>query len=263
MIEIDKEACIGCGLCINDCITGALSLKDSKVVASGRCILCGHCVAICPKKAVSIPRYDMADVEECSQNDVKLDSEILLRAIKFRRSIRNYQPNVVDEEKLIFILQAGRYTATSKNTQDSQFIVVQKELEQLKKMVWDSIGHDLSTPSNQVTKSEQIFRQLYEAKKADPNNDFLFRNAPAVLFIASENDINAGLAAQNMELEAISLGLGMLYNGYLLHAIEGNSEVCEWLGISKNKLKVCALLGYPAVSYFRTAPHRAGNFILK
>ena len=67
MVEINRNACTGCGQCIRDCIAKNLSLRAGKAEVSGTCILCGHCVAVCPANAVSIPEYDMADVEELSQ----------------------------------------------------------------------------------------------------------------------------------------------------------------------------------------------------
>ena len=54
-----------------------------------------------------------------------------------------------------------------------------------------------------------------QRRKKDAADDYLFRNAPAVLYIVSDSPLDAGLAAQNMETMAVSLGLGVLYNGYL------------------------------------------------
>ena len=53
--------------------------------------------------------------------------------------------------------------------------------------------------------------KLYKPSWVDAQaglQDFLFRNAPAVAFVAAERADDAGLAAQNMELVAASLGLG-------------------------------------------------------
>lgn len=83
-----------------------------------------------------------------------------------------------------------------------------------------------------------------------------------MLFIASESNIDAGLAAQNMELMGVSLGLGFLYNGYLRRAAEMNHEVMEWLGVGKKRIEACALLGYPDITYKRTAPRRTADVIL-
>ena len=73
----------------------------------------------------------------------------------------------------------------------------------------------------------------------------------------------AGLAAQNIELMAVSLGLGCLYNGYLSRITDVNAEAKEWLGIKDKSIKACMLLGYPNVSYKRTAPRRRANVIWK
>src|SRR5699024_2124047 len=108
------------------------------------CFQCGHCVAVCPKGAVSIPEYDMADVEEYDAESFTLQSEAVLHSIKFRRSIRNYKPEAVPEEVLRMLADAGRYTATAKNSQGNGFVFVQKEVNGLKERVWqfiDDIAH--------------------------------------------------------------------------------------------------------------------------
>lgn len=263
MVEIDKKKCNGCGRCVKDCVAKNLYLKDNIGEVFGRCFLCGHCVAICPENAVNIPELDMMDVEECDKGQAKIEANALLRAIKFRRSIRNYKQQPVEQEKIEAMLTAGRYTATAKNTQGCRFIVVQKEIDTLKEMIWNRIGEVLSMPHEEVPAWANLFRGFYSRKNEQAGEDFLFRNAPAVLFIASDYSLDAGLAAQNMELMAVALGLGVLYNGYLLRAAEENMKVQEWLGAETKPLTACFLLGYPEVSYIRTAPRRKGDFIYK
>ena len=62
-------------------------------------------------------------------------------------------------------------------------------------------------------------------RKANPKDDYLFRNAPAVLYITSDWPLDAGLAAQNIELMAVSQGLGALYNGFLARISDENKEL--------------------------------------
>ena len=100
MIQINKELCIGCGKCVKDCPVFCISITDHKASASGDCMNCGHCAAICPKEAVSIPGYDMDDVEIYDKTTFSLEADTLLRAIKFRRSIRDYKPLPIEKEKL-------------------------------------------------------------------------------------------------------------------------------------------------------------------
>ncbi|MGD9347304.1 MAG: 4Fe-4S binding protein [Candidatus Aminicenantes bacterium] len=46
--EVDRDSCIGCGVCVERCQMDALSLEEDKVVLDqDRCIGCGLCVTTC------------------------------------------------------------------------------------------------------------------------------------------------------------------------------------------------------------------------
>lgn len=262
-IEIDEGRCIGCGACVGDCVGENLAVEGGVARVKGRCILCGHCVAVCPTEAVSIPGYDMADVEPAAPANGAIDPAVLLRAIKSRRSIRDYLPRAVEPEALKMILEAGRYTATAKNAQACRFIAVQDELDELKRLVWDGIGEALALPADERPRWAKVYKPFLRDMRKDSARDFLFRNAPAVLFVAAERADDAGLAAQNMELMAAALGLGALYNGYLCRAAEELPAAKAFLGAGEKPLQVCMLLGYPAVTYPRTAPRLPGDFVVR
>ena len=263
MIKVDEAKCIGCGKCVGDCVAQQIYLKDRKAAVKGDCFLCGHCVAICPSRAVSIPEYDMEDVEDYDKDTFTLNPQAVLHSLKFRRSVRDYKNISVEQEKLNLLLQAGRYTATAKNNQDCHFIFVQNELDSLKKHVWDYIEEATSQKSVQIPKELLPYVSFLRRRKADPDDDFLFRNAPALLFITSDWPLDAGLAAQNIEMMAVSLGLGCLYNGYLSRISDANDNLKSWLGIEGKTIKACMLLGYPNVSYERTAPRKEAHVIWK
>lgn len=263
MVNINESLCIGCGKCVKDCIAWRIKLENNKAHVTGECILCGHCVAVCPCNAVSIPEYDMDDVENYEEENFTLSPDVLLHSIKFRRSIRDYIPKPVEQEKLKSILQAGRYTATAKNNQDCHFIFVQKELEILKKMVWNHIDSFTDQKSRDIPQEMLVYLSFNRRRKTNPSDDYLFRNAPVVIFITSDWQLDAGLAAQNMELMAVSQGLGILYNGYLARIADANEDLKSWLGITGKTIKACMLLGYPNVTYTRSAPRKAANVIWK
>ena len=51
---VDKEECIGCGLCEHVCPFHAISVEETARVDSGRCMGCGACVDQCPRSALSL-----------------------------------------------------------------------------------------------------------------------------------------------------------------------------------------------------------------
>lgn len=79
--RIEKEKCIGCGLCINVCAGGIISLDENHVARIADfqefgwdgCWKCQHCLAVCPKGAISIlgkhPENSLPppDIEQAAQ----------------------------------------------------------------------------------------------------------------------------------------------------------------------------------------------------
>ena len=259
MVRVDQMKCIGCGLCEEDCLAFNIGVQEGKAEVKGECLECRHCVAVCPANAVSIDGYDMDDIEEYEEEAFTVDPEKLLRAIKFRRSIRFYKDKKVSEKDLKMLSQAGRYTATAKNNQDCCFVFVQEEREELKERVWGFID----AMGKHVDKALLPYVAFNRRRKADPSDDYLFRNAPVVLFVTSDWPVDAGLAAQNIETMANALGMGALYNGFLARIADANEELKKWLGIEGKTIKACLLLGYPDRVYKRTAPRKEGNIIWK
>lgn len=111
------------------CPADKLNAEDGKAVYTPECIQCGHCVAVCPRKAVSIPKYDMEDVEEYDKETFTVDPDHFLHAVKFRRSIRNYRNEPVLKDVMERILEAGRYTPTAKNRQACLFFAADNPLD--------------------------------------------------------------------------------------------------------------------------------------
>jgi electron transport complex protein RnfB len=54
--QVDEALCAGCGLCVEHCQFGALSLEDIVSVDRIRCVGCGLCVSACPDEALSLVR---------------------------------------------------------------------------------------------------------------------------------------------------------------------------------------------------------------
>lgn len=259
MVTIDTEKCIGCGLCAKDCPADRLKIVEGKAVYTSKCIQCGHCVAICPQGAVSIPEYDMNEIEEYNRETFTIHPENFLHAVKFRRSIRNYKDRPVEHDRLVRILNAGRYTPTAKNTQSCHFVVLQDRLNEFKSLLWKIVPELAEQVKKTAPHYSVLLKFLDRKMKKDPDEDPLFFNAPICLFIAANNSLDVGLAASNIETMAVAEGLGVLFSGYIQGITEAAPALKEWLGIAECSSVCCMLIGYPAVTYRRTAPRKKAD----
>ena len=114
----------------------------------------------------------------------------ILEIIKSRRSIRNYRKEKIKEDEIIKILEAGRWAPSASNNQPWRFIVVN---------------------------DEQLIKKIGDACKILTINSFV-ETSPVVVIIYSEKkhrwvDLDCGMCAQNMMLEAHSLGIGSCFIG--------------------------------------------------
>ena len=108
------------------------------------------------------------------------------QCIRSRRTVRDYKPDLIPQEVLHRILQAGRWAPSSSNTQGWHFIVVQD-------------GDTLATLGKIATHGPFIGQ------------------APLVIAVVMDNaprpQLDAGRALQQMELMAWSQGIGTCFVG--------------------------------------------------
>lgn len=140
----------------------------------------------------------------------------VFEAIQKRRSIRDYKPTPIPEEKLMKILEAGRLAPSASNIQPWHFIVVrdQERRKKLAKARWAKF----------LAKSPVVIVGCGD-QRASPR-----------WFM-----VDVAIAMQNMVLTATSEGLGTGWVGSF-----DENEVRELLKIPE-KYRVVALLalGYP------------------
>lgn len=51
-LQLDKNKCIGCGMCVEACPYNAMSFTDCPTIDMEACRLCGSCVEACPEEAL-------------------------------------------------------------------------------------------------------------------------------------------------------------------------------------------------------------------
>ncbi|MBM3187952.1 MAG: electron transfer flavoprotein subunit alpha [Chloroflexi bacterium] len=55
LLIIDRDACIGCGVCVEVCPFAALELVEGIAVVNDNCTACGACIPECPVDALRLP----------------------------------------------------------------------------------------------------------------------------------------------------------------------------------------------------------------
>ncbi|MDR3567757.1 MAG: 4Fe-4S binding protein [Syntrophobacteraceae bacterium] len=71
-VELDEEACIGCGTCPDRCQMDALEMQGEKAALKPeRCIGCGLCVSTCPTEALKLIRKPLDMQPEVPKNQIE------------------------------------------------------------------------------------------------------------------------------------------------------------------------------------------------
>jgi len=70
-VTIDEEKCDGCGMCVDQCFSASMVLKDGMAIISDACKACGRCIDACPQEAVLLNMDDKEVVYEQLENRIK------------------------------------------------------------------------------------------------------------------------------------------------------------------------------------------------
>lgn len=161
------------------------------------------------------------------------DENQVIETIMARRSVRQYKDQPVEREKLELIAHCGINAPNGLNRQPWELRIVDNP---------DFI--------NGIT---EVFLESDTTHAKNPGFKNIFRNAPAVIFIASPRDgsgqVDCGLLGENIVLAAHSLGLGSCCLGGPVRFITSDEKAqpyLERLGFSDDYQLLYAIgIGYP------------------
>ncbi len=119
----------------------------------------------------------------------------------------------------------------------------------------DNIGDYEKLAMSLFRRLQPIVGMFMRQFKQMPIDDhFFFKGAPVAIVIKANNSVDGALAASVMELVARANGLGVLYSGLFTIAARVSRKLNRKLSaVSKGKIVITLVLGYPAVKYHRTA----------
>jgi nitroreductase/NAD-dependent dihydropyrimidine dehydrogenase PreA subunit len=282
-IQIDRDLCNSCGLCVTVCPTGTISLREDKATASGGdSIFCGHCEAVCPREAIRIheidkkmSQYKTFTTEKQWLPPGKYNTSLLVQLMASRRSCRNFTDQPVERALLEDLMKIGITAPSGTNSQSWTFTILpqRKAVQTFAERV-ASFFERLNTTAEKtllrmllklIGKGELdayyhgYYRKVKEAidEWHGSGKDPLFHGSTAAILVGSKPGAScpaedALLATQNILLAAHSMGLGSCLIGYAVAAMKKDPSIQRSIGIpAEEEIHAVIALGYPDEVYQR------------
>lgn len=254
---LDTERCISCGLCVQDCLPGALQMVEGRpaLTQPERCMGCLHCLAVCPHGAITM----LGQKPEASAPLTSWPSpEAMENLIKGRRSTRFYKQENVAPDQVRRLLDAAGHAPTGVCARQLHVAVIDElaVMDAFRNEVYgrlEALVAQGRLPDGPRAQYFSVAARLWQ-----DGQDMIFRTAPHAVIIS--NAKTAPCLVQDplihlsyFELMAHSMGLGTVWCGLLYWALQLMPDLVPRLGIpDSHELGYAMLFGYPALSYERT-----------
>lgn len=244
-ILVDHSLCNQDGLCVRVCPTRNIRLgTDDYPLSMDNCISCGQCQAVCPTDALTLHEGPPQELEFSNPKIVSFED--LAKAVKSRRSIRDFKKEPLAPEAVDRLMEVVRWAPTGGNRQLVRWVFVEKEdtMKELRRL------------TAEWARGQKEWSFL--AAAYDQGKDVLFRGAPHLIIAYAGNEygstrLDCGIAMTTLELLASAEGIGTCWAGFFLIAMASrNAALYECLGIPEDHHVGAALMmGTPRLSYRR------------
>jgi nitroreductase len=235
-------------------------MKDKEsfpVVAPGRekvCLVCGHCVAVCPHGAL---RHEGIPFDRCPplRKELLISEDQAVQFLRSRRSIRVFKNKPVERDTIQRVIDIARYAPTGGNAQPLEWLVL-TDPEELRALA----GLTIDWMRDTLEKDPESVRMPYMSmivKAWDAGINVVLWNAPVVVVASAHRDTPMGLvdvtiALTYLELAALPLGLGTCWAGLLQGALLSWKPLQEAMALPEGHVHhYPMMLGYPKLRYHR------------
>jgi nitroreductase/NAD-dependent dihydropyrimidine dehydrogenase PreA subunit len=251
---IDEELCTACKQCASVCIRDNIIVEDFAVETGNNCFECGHCMAICKQKAITLKSFEGKEdrILDYNPREMPVEYDDLLQLLKQRRSVRWFKNKRIDKDTFDKLFEGAYYSPSAQNLQDVEFVVLDEKLDDFMEHV-----HDIIKVQEDEFFRIKEFGDYLKDKSTKEFHPLLWQGKQLILTFSTDKT-SAVIANTRLELLAYSLGLGGFYSLFILKADEIDHEkLMEFFPeIDKNKHMYSAfIIGYPKVRFRRTIPH--------
>ncbi len=266
LLKIDQSKCKQDGICARECPTAIILVKKNETYpeikpdAVPSCLICGHCVAVCPHGALS---HSQIPFEQCPsiKKELVINPEQADQFLRSRRSIRVYKDRPVEKDRIRNLIEMARYAPTGSNTQLVEWQVFTDSAK-----IKEFAGLTIDFMRSEINKDPESVRVLYMPRLVaawEAGYDAVLRNAPALIVasapkIAGNGMVDLTLALSYLELAALPMGLGTCWAGLLQGVLRSWPPLKQALGIPEDHPHHYPLmLGYPKFKYQRLPERKA------
>lgn len=255
---VDKNSCNHCALCEKRCpmaiIETGTGIPSYIPGREDRCMICGHCQAVCPSGAISVEDQRLDQATYQAHGDL-IPLDRLGLHLRSRRSIRDYKQKPVPREILEGLLDVVRYAPSGINSQEVGWIVIHdtQELRRITGLAIDWMRHmnETKSPMN----SHFDFPAMITGW--ENGHDPVCRLAPHLIIAHTPRTslsgrIDAIIALANLDIAAPSAGVGTCWAGMFHIAAMSWKPLMEALALPKGHDMVYAMMiGYPETPFQR------------
>ena len=265
-LTIDETKCKQDGICAAECPRRIITQEDDasfpQVAEADEayCMVCGHCVAVCPHGALSVTGVDIEDCPEI-EKDLVLSWDQTEQFLRSRRSIRLFKDKAMDRETLEQLVETARYAPTASNAQNLHWTVIEGR-DKLAVLSQETINWmERVVEAQPDSPAAEYFRPV--VARWATGYDGILRTAQTLIVPSAPKEsanglVDLSIALTYLELAALPLGVGTCWAGLLRGAMLATPELVDSMGLPEGHTWFYPMMiGYPKFKYHRLPQRKA------